>query len=344
MYHQLTVALRASLLLTSHFLVETFDLIDRRVLPDVLCSDHRLIVYEFLPRLTQGFIHNNYDFRHKTKGANWDFFSSLFARHARDCTRNDLSPETCAELMSATFTYCADVAVGRGSVTNTRRYDWWNEYLVHLRRIFRRARRRFNRLKKRVTGDTFTSAFNELKIARSHYRAAVQKSKGNLLRKIAARLDKEGPCSPLYQEFKANRPIRLSYIDNIKFNNSYTTSIEETTEALLHSLIPDDIINDNNYHNQIRMWAAELPNSAVSNLATLDEFITIVASLRLNKASGEDKVSNKMIKEACKSAADSLLSVFNRCIAEGIFPRIWRSGFIRIIPKSGDKAPNDPKS
>lgn len=317
-----------------------------RVLPDASCSDHRLIVYELVSGFTQGPLYNNCNFRYKSKRANWHLFSSLFAQHAGDFTRNDLSPETCAELMSDTFTYCADVAIGRGSITNTRRCDWWNDHLVYLRRIFRRARRRFNKLRKRcVTQEALTSAFNALRVARSHYRAAVQKSKGHLLRQIVDRLDREGPWSPLYHEFKANRSIDMAYVQNIKINNTYTTGIEETTEALLNSLIPDDKVDlDTEYHKQIRMWAAEPPNTPLSDLPTIDEFINIVNSLPLNKASGEDKISNKMIKEACKTSGVFILTVYNRCIAAGIFPRIWRSGFIRIIPKSGDKPPEDPKS
>jgi hypothetical protein len=317
-----------------------------RVLPDASCSDHRLIVYEFVPVVSQGSSHVTGNFRYKSKGANWEFFGSLFASHAKDFTRDGLSAEESAEIMSDTFTYCADIAIGRGPMTNIRRCDWWCDYLTEQRKTYRRARKHLNKLKKRqVTGDSLTTALSTFRVARSRYRASVEKSKGNLLRKVVEKLDKEGPWSPLYHEFKANRSVDLAYVQNIRVNNKHTTGIEETTEVLLNTLIPDDShVNDNDYHQQIRAWAAVPPESPASDLPSTDEFNNVVRRLPLNKSSGEDKISNRMIKEACKAAGDALLTVYNRCIVEGVFPRIWRRGFIRIIPKSGDKPPDDPKS
>ncbi|KAF9796093.1 hypothetical protein SFRURICE_012986 [Spodoptera frugiperda] len=317
-----------------------------RVLPDASCSDHRLIVYEFVSGLPRGPTLCSSGFRYKTKGADWNFFSLLFASQATDFTRKDLSAEEGAEIMSDTFTYCADIAFGRGSLTSTRRCDWWNNYLVEQRKCFRKARKQLNRLKKRkVTGFAFDEALIAFRVARSRYRASVEKAKGNLLRRVVQRLESEGPWSPLYHEFKANRSVDLAFVQNIKVNNVHTTGIEETTEVLLDELIPDDVSEtDSDYHQQIRSWAAIPPNSPVSDLPSINELVTVIKTLPMNKSSGEDKVSNKMIIEACKSAADAILSVFNRCIAEGVFPRIWRRGFIRIIPKNGNKPPDDPKS
>ncbi|CAB3258972.1 unnamed protein product [Arctia plantaginis] len=259
---------------------------------------------------------------------------------------NSLSAEESAEILSETFTYCADVTIGRGSITNTRRCDWWNDRLAELRRSYRKARRKLNTIKKHnVTGDLYNIALIALRVARSHYRAAVEKSKGNLIQKLVNKLDREGPWSPLYHEFKANRSIDHAYIQNIKINNRYTTGVEQTAEYLLDSLVPDDRLeNDTDHHRQIRQWAIEPPLSPMSDLPSSDEFLGIIRSLPLNKASGDDKISNKMIKEACKLSGDTIFTVFKRCIAEGIFPRIWRCGNIRIIPKSGDKPPDDPKS
>lgn len=317
-----------------------------RVLPDASCSDHRLIVYEFIPIVAQHPQRTPYNFRYKTKGANWALFGSLFAAHSKDFSRSGLSAEESANMLSDTFTYCADVCIGRGSITNTRRCDWWNYKLVELRRSYRKARRKLNDIKKRnVVGDLYNNALIALRVARSHYRAAVEKSKGNLIRKLVDKLDREGPWSPLYHEFKANRSIDLAYVQNIKINNSYTTGVEQTAQYLLESLVPDDRPEDDtDYHRQIRQWAIEPPLSPMSDLPSSDEFLSIVRSLSLNKASGDDKISNKMIMEACKYSGDAILAVFKRCIAEGVFPSVWRCGNIRIIPKSGDKPPEDPKS
>ncbi|KAF9823527.1 hypothetical protein SFRURICE_011380 [Spodoptera frugiperda] len=127
-------------------------------------------------------------------------------------------------------------------------------------------------------------------------RASVEKAKGNLLRRVVQRLESEGPWSPLYHEFKANRSVDLAFVQNIKVNNVHTTGIEETTEVLLDELIPDDVSEtDSDYHQQIRSWAAIPPNSPVSDLPSINELVTVIKTLPMNKSSGEDKVSNKMI-------------------------------------------------
>ncbi|KAF9814721.1 hypothetical protein SFRURICE_014816 [Spodoptera frugiperda] len=71
----------------------------------------------------------------------------------------------------------------------------------------------------------------------------------------------------------------------------------------------NEAVNNNDYHQQIRSWAAIPPDSPVSDLPTINELVTVVKTLPLNKSSGEDKVSNKMIIEACKSAADAILTL-----------------------------------
>lgn len=320
-----------------------------RVLPDASCSDHRLIVYEYIPKQTQDIAPRSQSFRYKTRRADWCFFSSLFASHAGDFTHPRLTATESAELMSDTFNYCADVTLGRTSISSVKRCDWWNDSLVGIRKKFRSARRKFNKAKKSLgqdsSSDRYDSALINLRVARSHYRAAVLKSKNSLLRKVVDRLDKEGPWSPIYHEFKANRATDQAFVSNIKINDAHTLGVKETAEALLNALIPDDTtVNDTDYHREVRLMAAVPPMSPSSDLPTLDEFVKIVRALPVNKASGEDKISNKMIQEAVKSAGDSILIVYNRCIAEGVFPQIWRRGLIKIIPKSGDKPPDDPKS
>ncbi|KAF9795895.1 hypothetical protein SFRURICE_017759 [Spodoptera frugiperda] len=149
------------------------------------------------------------------------------------------------------------------------------------------------------------------------------------------------PCSPSAGPHL--RSVDLAFVQNIKVNNVHTTGIEETTEVLLDELIPDDVSEtDSDYHQQIRSWAAIPPNSPVSDLPSINELVTVIKTLPMNKSSGEDKVSNKMIIEACKSAADAILSVFNRYIAEGslsmgcpqgsvIGPYLWNLGFDDLL-------------
>lgn len=58
----------------------------------------------------------------------------------------------------------------------------------------------------------------------------MQNSKGNLIRKLVDKPDREDPWSPLYHGFKANRSIDVDHQNqkqNIKINNSFTTGVEQ---------------------------------------------------------------------------------------------------------------------
>jgi hypothetical protein len=88
-----------------------------RVLLDASCSDHRLIVCEFASGPINSNSYANKDFRYKTRNANWNCFSTVFATCVQDFIRPELTAVECAELMSDSFVYCADIVLGRGPVT-----------------------------------------------------------------------------------------------------------------------------------------------------------------------------------------------------------------------------------
>ncbi|CAB3251735.1 unnamed protein product [Arctia plantaginis] len=167
--------------------------------------------------------------------------------------------------------------------------------------------------------------------------------------KIIIGADVNASSSLWYGKLRSTDTVRRCAVED--FIAYMNLTIHNTPDApptfcnKMESLVPDNRPeNDTDHHRQIRQWAIEPPLSPMSDLPSSDEFLGIIRSLPLNKASGDDKISNKMIKEACKLSGDKIFTVFKCCIAEGIFPRIWRCGNIRIIPKSGDKPPDDPKS
>lgn len=316
-----------------------------RVLPDASCSDHRLIVFEFATGSPRGtVVRSGYSYRESR--ADWPLFESLLAGMTRDFTRSELGAEACAEILSESLMFCADMAIGRTAICDRNRCDWWNPSLKGLRQVFRRARRKVNALKRRkVTGVAFDEALLALRVARSHYRAGTLKSKFTMVKDIAEKLDREGPWSPLYQEFRANRSVRSNYHNNIKIDGRPTTGIEETGEALVGTLFPDDVPGeDSHYQAAVRAVMDSMPTGPPCDPVPMDEFVDVVRSLPIGKAAGVDKVSNRMLRHACFAAGSDVLYVFNLCISQGVFPGIWRQGIVRVIPKGGDKPHDDPKS
>jgi hypothetical protein len=68
------------------------------------------------------------------------------------------------------------------------------------------------------------------------------------------------------------------------------------------------------------------------------ELNKVLQSLKLSKASGLDKISNKLLKAAGYTINESLLFIFNLALATGIFPDELEMAKVTPIYKEGDKS------
>ena len=70
---------------------------------------------------------------------------------------------------------------------------------------------------------------------------------------------------------------------------------------------------------------------------TREDVSSTIDALKPTLSTGPDKIPNKLLKSLKFEALDAITLVFNKCIEEGVFPDIWKSG--KIIPtyKKGAK-------
>ena len=79
-------------------------------------------------------------------------------------------------------------------------------------------------------------------------------------------------------------------------------------------------------------------NSTFTIAPVTSEFVSkCIIQLKSNKATGLDKISARMIKDAVSVITPSLTKLFNLSIQEKVFPNNWKSARIIPIYKSGDK-------
>ena len=71
---------------------------------------------------------------------------------------------------------------------------------------------------------------------------------------------------------------------------------------------------------------------------TEHEMENIIEVLNPNKASGDDGISNKMLKGVYKSVSKPLCILMNRSFDEGIFPDTWKLANVIPIITKGDKS------
>ena len=80
-------------------------------------------------------------------------------------------------------------------------------------------------------------------------------------------------------------------------------------------------------------------NTEINDINILvSEIVDILSSLKVNKASGPDGISHRMLKNTCKTIAIPLCKLFNKSLQSRIYPRIWKSATVMPIFKKGDKS------
>ena len=102
---------------------------------------------------------------------------------------------------------------------------------------------------------------------------------------------------------------------------------------------------DNNKKEEFIREADTINNNTTTHSTILNDIITstevslIIKSLKLGKASSNDKISNEIIKNLDSNHVNFLTSYFNICLEYGIYP--WVESIITPLHKKGNKSDPD---
>lgn len=70
-------------------------------------------------------------------------------------------------------------------------------------------------------------------------------------------------------------------------------------------------------------------------ILTAEDVKLVISKLKKNKATGPDKIHNKLLIAAVNIISEPLASYFNRCLTEGKFPSAWKLAYVTPIFKKG---------
>ena len=71
-------------------------------------------------------------------------------------------------------------------------------------------------------------------------------------------------------------------------------------------------------------------------ILTPDEIENVLKSLPLGKAAGPDGINNKILKELANTPSSPSCDLFNRSLALGEVPELWKRSHITPVPNPGD--------
>ena len=67
------------------------------------------------------------------------------------------------------------------------------------------------------------------------------------------------------------------------------------------------------------------------------EIVDAIQTLKINKASGEDQISNRVLKYTCNTIKNPLCVLFNRSLRECKYRVPWKSALVMALYKKGPK-------
>ena len=128
---------------------------------------------------------------------------------------------------------------------------------------------------------------------------------------------------------------KISCILSLFENHEYITDFKKKVE-LFNSFLANwgSLINNN---SQLPPTLFYKTNKRLSSKITDNDIFKIIAKLVSNKVQGHDKISIRMIKICSTSTCKPLRRIFNRCMANDIYPCEWKKANIVAIHKKCEK-------
>ena len=139
-----------------------------------------------------------------------------------------------------------------------------------------------------------------------------------------------------------NKDKQSTVLSNINKDGKVLTKDSDMLEALNHHFVsggtnlaktittkPDD-----DCLKHVVAGNSKLTSKTIDIKYVLDA----IGRLKNGKASGPDKVTINLVKDAAKFIAYPIMSIINSSIANGVFPDVWKTASVTPIHKSGSKS------
>lgn len=298
---------------------EDVDISDWRVLLEENFSDHRYIAFNVntgtgtsavsKPRLEpEGWV--------LKKEAVPELERALKADLERMTPANDiLAEQAVIDYVAVITRTCNDVLPRRRTQTRKRVY-WWNGDIGEKKIACEEVRRRLKRLSDPDrTGAVGARLLAELRHKRKELRIAIAQSKSKKWDELIQELDRD-PWS------KAYRIVQGKYgkIPDIATSDN---------DAVVKELFPRD--EDDWYSASADVGEINDETSPF----TPEEMDLAIGSLakKRKKAPGPDNVVGEIVKACYAANPVKMLDLYNRCLEQRVFPKVWKRGRLALIPK-----------
>lgn len=222
---------------------------------------------------------------------------------------------------------CKQISPARPASSHRKSVYWWTQEISNLRKTANHLRRVHQRKLKRVGPDACRTEKEEAKEAKSKLVKEIKRSKEQMWKKL---------CDEVEQD-PWGRPYKLVMGKIIKPQPIPELNTPGRLEEITNGLFPQHL------HRNKDVWSPLCNQQAAEARITVKELKTAASRLKKNAALGPDGITNDVLKYFAYCKPDIMLKVFNLCITEGLFPKIWKIARLALIRK-GDKPLDTPSS
>lgn len=317
------------------------------VMDEVSSSDHRAIVIELSHGVTEAEMGER-QLYFKTDKADWETFSLLLLREQEVLYENEnVSSDWLAEKLVECIRNVSSSSIPVSKPGKRHGYRWWNRDLERQKCLTRKAARRIRVLRRAgILDNRLNEAKENYRILRNRYYNNIKRAKTEDWQRFVTENGNNDPWGIVYK-LVFNKISVKHALSSIKFKNLVSKTYMDSLKLLVTALLPQDEeqLHSNSQKRIVSdMKETRYQSNSNSRKFTMEELEYVIGQLKPHKAPGEDMITNEILRKVAEIIPETLLYVFNRCLEEGCFPKIWKIAVVRFLLKSEEREKTDPKS
>lgn len=330
------VTVNSSTLIDPVIVSDAFSVLDSGTLDvDGFISDHKATYISIQINLNMSNSYHREVWNYKN--ANYTLLNNLIEAHKWDTIINDTSTidQACKSFTDIFLTFCKECIPCKKVLIRQNDKPWFSTELRYNIRLRDRLRKRYFRTKRDADRLSF-------KVQRNKVNNMIKYAKDNFINKIDDFLINQetgNSCKTFWQvmgRFMGKKGTSIIIPPLRKNDNTFGFTDYEKAEELNSYFASISTVDDKNI---------ELPQLGTRSDAifthiqvTESEVIDILKTLKVNKATGPDGISNRMLKYTCNTICVPLTKLFNLSLKVHTYPVLWKTAHVMPLFKKGDKS------
>ncbi|GBM65132.1 Retrovirus-related Pol polyprotein from type-1 retrotransposable element R1 [Araneus ventricosus] len=260
-----------------------------------------------------------------------------------DQLERSVSPEDLDRFVLALTATIQEVCTTYLELTKQRSntVPWWDAELETLRNKTSALKRRFTRTLNSVVKSEKKLAY---KICRAKFRRTLSTKRDRSWAEFCREVSSLNAYTLLYK-ICANKVSRPLVIGSIQVDGRPCTSLRDYIEQIVKVLFPSDneVLTESPEQQARRLFMESYDSANSDQHFTKTEVWSALKQTNRKKAPGLDRIQYEIIVAINNKSPQLFVSLFNRCLDLGHFPRPWKKAKLVLLNKPG-KDTTDPRA